>query len=136
MTQINCEEAAKYWENERDYLSTIGFVKRDNDKILILADEEGNNYHVLTLKAAKWLKQKLDLIIESMEADELLKRQSEKLEKIEAQKEYCKNNDLPFFAPYTVCPNCKRDIWDKITLEQAKTELITGCPYCNRSYCN
>ena len=55
-------------------------------------------------------------------------------DKIKLQEQYCKEKDAPFFAPKPNCWSCNRNIWDKITITQARTELITGCPYCNRSY--
>ena len=56
--------------------------------------------------------------------------------KIIAQRYYCREKKAPFFAPTTVCFSCQQDIWEKITLERAATSLITGCPVCNRSYCD
>ena len=56
-------------------------------------------------------------------------------EKMKAQKEYCKKHDVPFFAPEQ-CYGCNRFFWDKITLEQATNEHITGCPYCGKSFCD
>ncbi len=55
--------------------------------------------------------------------------------KIKAQEEYCKRNYVPFFAPTGKCWGCNRNIWEGITLEQATNEHITGCPYCNKSFC-
>jgi hypothetical protein len=60
----------------------------------------------------------------------------EKLQKVEAQKQYCKDHNTPFFAPETRCWSCGANIWKKITLEQACKTYITGCPCCNRSYCD
>ena len=56
--------------------------------------------------------------------------------KIKAQEEYCEKHKVPMFAPKDKCYSCNRNIWDKITLEQATNELITGCPYCNKSFCD
>lgn len=81
---------------------------------------------------------------------------------IQVQKKYCEDNSDPHFAPYSgLCWNCKRNIYqpigwkyengrriqvssdssDKdrvtgITVEKAGSELVTGCPHCNRSYCD
>jgi len=57
-------------------------------------------------------------------------------EKIKAQEEYCKKQNIPMFAPEDRCYGCNRNIWDKITLEQATNEHITGCPYCGKSFCD
>ena len=32
------------------------------------------------------------------------------------------------------CFKCHKQIFEKITLEEASNELITGCPFCNYSY--
>lgn len=81
---------------------------------------------------------------------------------IEAQKKYCEENQDPHFAPYSgICWSCNRNIYqpvgwkyengrkvqvssdssDKdrvtgVTVEKAGSELVTGCPHCNRSYCD
>lgn len=57
-------------------------------------------------------------------------------EKIQAQINYCRKHGVPLFAPRKgVCWSCGRQIYDKISLKRAASELITSCPYCNRSYC-
>ena len=63
-------------------------------------------------------------------------------EKITAQRKFCKTNeslkcfDYEPFAPNDgVCYNCRKQIYDKITLESASKFLVTGCPHCHRSYC-
>lgn len=33
-----------------------------------------------------------------------------------------------------ICWNCHKQIFNKITLEEAKTQTISGCPYCHRSF--
>lgn len=69
---------------------------------------------------------------------------------IEAQKKYCGEKGLPHFAPYSgVCWKCHKNIYEPhhrkygdrdyetgITTEKAGRELVTGCPHCNRSYCD
>ena len=66
----------------------------------------------------------------------------------EAQREYCRKNDKPHFAPYDgVCWKCRKNIYEPqkqkygnreyttgITTEQAGSSLVTGCPHCNRSF--
>lgn len=73
----------------------------------------------------------------------------------EAQEKYCKENGLPHFAPGSGrCWNCNLNIFEPrkvihaqgteyerefttgITVEKAGSELITGCPHCNRTYCD
>ena len=47
------------------------------------------------------------------------------------QEEYCKEHNLPFFAPSNgVCWSCNRIVPD------TKDEHITGCPHCNSTYCD
>lgn len=51
-----------------------------------------------------------------------------------------KPNERIGFAPRNgICWNCGRNITKgekAITLEQLGDYIITGCPYCNRSYCD
>jgi hypothetical protein len=75
---------------------------------------------------------------------------------IEAQAKHCKETGDPHFAPYSgICWSCGRQIYSSIehekknwqtgevngtyitgiTVEKA-TKLVTGCPHCNRSYCD
>ena len=80
----------------------------------------------------------------------------------EAQKKYCEEKGLPYFAPSSgYCWKCNRNIYEQIgwkvengrnievplnskelthktgiTVERAEESLITGCPHCNRSYCD
>jgi len=50
--------------------------------------------------------------------------------KLILQKKYCEKNNLPMFVSMDgVCSWCHKQIGD------TGTELITGCPYCNRSFC-
>lgn len=54
-----------------------------------------------------------------------------------AQEKYCKEKDLPHFASKDgVCWKCNGQIYDKISVEKAGRELITGCPLCTKSYCD
>ena len=66
---------------------------------------------------------------------------------IQAQRNYCKENKLPHFAPHDGrCWSCGKNIYEPFTrqngrisgveTERASSELITGCPHCNRSYCD
>ncbi len=57
------------------------------------------------------------------------------MDKYNLQKDYCNNNNIPMFAPYT-CWRCGEVIWDYISEEKSKTEHITGCPCCRVSYCD
>jgi hypothetical protein len=76
---------------------------------------------------------------------------------IEGQKKYCQEEKLPHFAPTSGrCYRCSENIYARIVhqrkdrktqevigeyttgieVEKASSELITGCPHCNRSYCD
>lgn len=56
-------------------------------------------------------------------------------ESIKAQKIFCETNKKPNFVGNGACFSCHRQIFEKITLEKAQTDLITGCPYCRVSFC-
>ncbi len=56
-----------------------------------------------------------------------------------AQAKYIDVNELPFFSPRNgICFACRRQIYADggYSVESASTELITGCPWCHRSYCD
>lgn len=78
-------------------------------------------------------------------------------EAIAAQYKYCSEKHLPRFAPRTgICYGCGKNIYKQIeherknwetgevvgsyttgiSVERAGRELVTGCPHCNRSYCD
>jgi hypothetical protein len=66
---------------------------------------------------------------------ELVKMDTETINKIKQQQLYCEKNSVPMFAPVTDkswC--CNRNIWAEITTERASSELITSCPICHRSF--
>jgi hypothetical protein len=57
--------------------------------------------------------------------------------KIVMQKRFCDTKGYPHFAPSDgVCYWCDRQIYDKISVEIAQGNLITGCPWCHKSYCD
>ena len=68
---------------------------------------------------------------------------------IKAQMKYCEETGAPHFAPRNgTCWNCGLNIYEEhrnkynpdipsgIDVERASTSLVTGCPHCNRSYCD
>lgn len=79
-------------------------------------------------------------------------------ESVKAQAKYCEENKVPHFAPKDGrCWNCRKNIYEPvektrtlywqegkpqenyitgITTEKAASRLVTGCPHCNRSYCD
>lgn len=60
-------------------------------------------------------------------------------EKIKLQEEYQKRTHSPDFAPASGrCWSCGKQIYSKngISKEYAATRLVTGCPFCHRSYCD
>lgn len=57
--------------------------------------------------------------------------------KLLAQKNYCKNNNLPFFAPNDgFCFSCHNQVFKKVNFREASSSLITGCNHCHRSFCD
>jgi len=71
-----------------------------------------------------------------------------------AQEEYCNAHKAPIFAPSNGwCVNCGKNIYEPykvrsfkskgdqpdrifgISVEEAGSRLITGCPHCNRTFC-
>jgi hypothetical protein len=76
---------------------------------------------------------------------------------IKAQSEYCHKKGCPYFAPDNgVCWKCNQNIYKPvvhdrtnlkgeivgntyttgISVEEAGSGLITGCPHCHWSYCD
>lgn len=56
---------------------------------------------------------------------------------IEAQKQFCRENKAPHFAPEDgFCFSCGKQIYTRKNINSARNELITGCPHCHRSYCD
>jgi hypothetical protein len=56
---------------------------------------------------------------------------------IEGQKLYWAATGAPQFAPSNgICFSCKEQIYNRISVKEATTKLVTGCPYCNRSWCD
>ena len=57
---------------------------------------------------------------------------------ISNQEKYCDEVKVPLFMPQNgICWSCKRDIIPRL-IEKGEdgTSLVTGCPICNRSYCD
>ena len=55
--------------------------------------------------------------------------------KMNAQKKMCEKDNAPLFAPEDgLCFNCGKQIYNRISMEEAENELITHCPYCSRAY--
>ena len=58
---------------------------------------------------------------------------------IKGQKEYWDKSGAPDFAPNDGrCWNCRSQIYAEggIDVERASNTLVTGCPFCHRSYCD
>ena len=83
-------------------------------------------------------------------------KEYDKNKSIMAQSNYCKEKELPYFAPNDGrCYQCNMQIYEPIehgykdrktgeiigkyvtgvSVKEASTELITGCPHCCYSYC-
>lgn len=73
------------------------------------------------------------------------------VESAKAQAKLCEEKGLPHFAPKNgICWNCRKNIYTPIeqegwqdrkytsgiSTEKASNELVTGCPHCNRTYCD
>lgn len=73
-----------------------------------------------------------------------------RIEAVMGQRQYCERTGAPHFAPKSgICWNCNRIIYETsekvgylgekvitgISVEEASTSLVTGCPHCFRSYC-
>jgi hypothetical protein len=70
------------------------------------------------------------------------------LDSMAAQKHYCEEKSYPHFAPENgICWKCNQQIYAEgknrmgnlskgISVEKAGSELVTGCPHCNWSYCD
>ena len=57
-------------------------------------------------------------------------------EYVKAQRRYCKEHNLDFLiCPDGYCFHCDKFLFEKITLEEAGSKHITGCCFCNTSYC-
>ena len=70
-------------------------------------------------------------------------------EAIKAQEQFCDKNEYPRFAPDNgICWDCHQNIYSEngrtrygkkthgISVESAGHYLLTGCPFCSRSYCD
>ena len=56
-------------------------------------------------------------------------------QKIQAQLDLCKKTGVEMFAMENgICCWCDKPIFDSLSLEECSTNLITGCPNCNRSF--
>lgn len=84
-------------------------------------------------------------------------KQFDVVKSIEAQSKLCSEKGYPHFAPRSgKCYWCNKQIYEPIEherkdwktgevtghyitgidSEKASKELVTGCPHCNRSYCD
>lgn len=56
---------------------------------------------------------------------------------IDAQKKYCDETGYPHFAPHSgICWSCGEDIYKNMTVKEAGSKHITGCPHCKKSFCD
>ena len=55
--------------------------------------------------------------------------------KAQAQNEFCTKKKLPRFAPADgKCWACNGDLYENVTMDEASSEIITGCSVCNHSF--
>ena len=55
---------------------------------------------------------------------------------VKAQKKYLEENELPDWFPYQgFCERCGRDLFGPggWTIDEASTQMITGCRFCHHS---
>lgn len=64
-------------------------------------------------------------------AEYTLKR--ERIEKEQAQADYCKSVGIPNFMPNT-CYRCRKHVVDYYALTVCATIHLTGCGFCNKSF--
>jgi len=57
------------------------------------------------------------------------------MDKYNLQEKYCILKKFPLYAPKIRCFSCGKNIWDKISLDDATNKHIISCPNCNRSFC-
>ena len=54
---------------------------------------------------------------------------------LKLQEKFCTLSGFPHFAPGNgVCYKCGKQIYEKISTEEAETKLVTSCPHCNNSF--
>ncbi len=76
------------------------------------------------------------MVQENMEEGDSMKKEPTQNEKAKAQRKYCKDTKQPLFAPrWGTCWRCHKNIYDRISMEKASSEMITGCPHCHYSFC-
>ena len=76
--------------------------------------------------------------------NKLIKKTSAEVEAcIQKQKDVCSEKHYPLFAPSDgVCFKCGKNIYqnyesdNKVSDGETGEKFITGCPHCNRSYCD
>lgn len=69
--------------------------------------------------------------LEKIQADRPISPEEIK-KRIQEQDDLCVTKKMPRFAPPNgICSGCRRQIYDKV---DGKTH-VTGCPHCNKSYC-
>ena len=55
--------------------------------------------------------------------------------KIKDQKQFCEKLGVSMFIPEDgKCWFCDKDIMDKFSETECACKIITGCPFCNRSF--
>ena len=63
--------------------------------------------------------------------------ESERREKTKLQEEYAKSIGAPCFISISgYCWSCGRDLLEYYSDDALSKSLITGCPYCHRSFCD
>ena len=56
---------------------------------------------------------------------------------LQKQRQVCREGKMPFFMPSSGYCGCGRDIVEgEMEYGNDGRTLVTGCPYCHRSYCD
>ena len=56
------------------------------------------------------------------------------IQKIEAQKHYCKQTQSPYVMDDGFCTFCNGQMYQKVDLEWCRTEWLSGCRHCGHSH--
>lgn len=74
----------------------------------------------------------------------MTERTYDRIQAAAIQRDYCRRRKVPCFAGSGMCFRCGRSIYDPvkhkdnsvtgISVEEAGTQAITGCPHCKASF--
>jgi hypothetical protein len=121
--KLNTEEIKEIYDILESDLSRLQ-TEAEHDEMCLRED-------FITARKKLIQKIKKELVVEVLDDNET----DLVLEKINAQIKYTYDTGSALFAPTSgICWTCNKQIYNKITLEEAGEGLITGCPYCHSSF--